>query len=377
MSTADPNAVQPPSHSAAAADAEEAVRVSDLGEEELLAAFVPFLPSAPNELVGTGDDCAVLTATDRRYCVSTDVLVQGHHFSTDWSDAAEIGARAAAQSLADVAAMGATPVALVASLVLPPDTPLVWVRDMARGLGATSTRAGAGVVGGDVSAGESLVLAVTAHGDLQWREPVLRSGAQPGDLLVLAGTLGRSVAGMAMLSAGIDNRAPDGSPVLPRVWEGFDEDGRTAAAESLAVFRTPVPPLEAGPALADAGATAMLDVSDGLLRDAGRMAAASGVRIDVDDPLAPSSGTADDLALLEPVARLLAESPDAARDLARTWVLTGGEDHGMLAAVPSAAVLPPGCRVVGRVLPPEEGAPRLTVGGRQPDVATGWDHFRG
>ena len=111
--------------------------VADLTEEGLLAAFAPLLPRSRRELVGNGDDCAVLTAPDGRYCVSTDVLVQGHHFSIAWSSAQEIGARAAAQNLADIAAMGARPVALVVSLVLPRATPLAWVRDLARGLGRT------------------------------------------------------------------------------------------------------------------------------------------------------------------------------------------------------------------------------------------------
>ena len=157
--------------------------VADLTEEGLLAAFAPLLPRSRRELVGNGDDCAVLTAPDGRYCVSTDVLVQGHHFSIAWSSAQEIGARAAAQNLADIAAMGARPVALVVSLVLPRATPLAWVRDLARGLGRTCEQAGAGVVGGDLSAGESLMIAVAVHGDLEDRPPVLRPGARPGDLL--------------------------------------------------------------------------------------------------------------------------------------------------------------------------------------------------
>ena len=121
----------------------------------------------------------------------------------------------------------------------------------------------------------------------------------------------------------------------------------------------------------------MMDISDGLLRDAGRMAVASRVRIDVEDPAGLDTGVGEDLAALEPVARLLEGSRTAARALARRWVLTGGEDHGMLAAVPPEAVsgLPAGSRVVGRALAPGDG-PRVMVGGRAPDVGTGWDHFR-
>ena len=349
--------------------------VADLTEEELLAALTPLLPRARRELVGTGDDCAVLAAPDARYCVSTDLLVEGHHFSTGWSSPQEIGARAAAQNLADVAAMGARPVALVVGLVLPPATPLPWVQDLARGMARVCERAGAGVVGGDLSAGESLVIAATVHGDLEGRPPVLRSGARPGDLLVHVGTLGRSAAGLALLGAGIDDPGRAGSPEGAPSWDGLEEETRAAARQALSVFRAPAPPLAAGPALADAGATAMMDVSDGLLRDAGRMAAASRVRIDLDDPVSARAGAAEDLAVLEPVARLL-EEPPGARALARRWVLTGGEDHGLLAAVPAGAGLPEGGRVIGRVHGPGAG-PRVTLGGEAPDVGAGWDHFRG
>ena len=273
--------------------------------------------------------------------------------------------------------MGARPVALVVSLVLPRATPLAWVRDLARGLGRTCEQAGAGVVGGDLSAGESLMIAVAVHGDLEDRPPVLRSGARPGDLLVHIGTLGRSAAGLALLDAGIDDPGRTGAQKGALAWDGLPQDARAAGHEALSVFRVPAPPLAAGPALADAGATAMMDISDGLLRDAGRMAVASRVRIDVEDPAGLDTGVGEDLAALEPVARLLEGSRTAARTLARRWVLTGGEDHGMLAAVPpeAASGLPAGSRVVGRALAPGDG-PRVMVGGRAPDVGTGWDHFR-
>lgn len=357
-------------------DARRSITVADLTEEELLAAFTPLLPGTRRALVGNGDDCAVLTAPDARYCVSTDVLVEGHHFSTDWSSAQEIGARAAAQNLADVAAMGARPVALVVGLVLPLSTSLTWIQDLARGMARACDRIGAGVVGGDLSAGEGLVIAVTVHGDLEGRSPVLRSGARPGDLLVHTGTLGRSAAGLALLGAGIDDSGRNGARGGASFRDGLEERTRAAAHESLSVFRTPVPPLEEGPALSEAGATAMMDVSDGLLRDAGRMAGASRVRMDIDDPLGSVAGTGEDLAVLEPVARLLEDSRAAARALARRWVLTGGEDHGMLAAVPAETGPPPGSRVIGRVLEPDDG-PRVMVSGRAPDAGKGWDHFRG
>lgn len=333
--------------------------VGTAGEDGVLAALAGLLPSSRAALVGTGDDCAVLRAPDGRYCVTTDVLVEDRHFRTAWSTGHDVGRRAAAQNLADVAAMGARPVALVVALVVPPTTALSWVTDLASGLAAACEPVGAGVVGGDLSGGDHLVIAVTAHGDLEGRAPVLRSGARPGDLLVHAGTLGLSAAGLALLDAGaVTPRGP-----LP------DEVRR-----AVEVFLAPQPPLEAGPALAEAGATAMMDVSDSLLRDAGRIAASSAVAIDLAEPTDPASATAVDLEALEPAARLLgAQDP---RALARHWVLTGGEDHGMLAAVPPAALaaLPEGARVIGRVLPAGPHGPRVTVEGVLPGH-TGWDHF--
>ena len=136
--------------------------VADLDEAGILARITPLLPSGRDVLVGPGDDCAVLAAPDGRYCVSTDVLVEGRHFRTDWSSGFDVGARAAAQNLADIAAMGARPVALVACLVLPGATPVDWVVDLARGMALRCREAGAAIVGGDLSAGEGLVVAVTS-----------------------------------------------------------------------------------------------------------------------------------------------------------------------------------------------------------------------
>ncbi|PHP51783.1 thiamine-phosphate kinase [Actinomyces ruminis] len=345
--------------------------VADLGEEGLLAAIAPLLPQATRVLVPSGDDSAVVAAPDGRYCISTDVLVEGEHFRPDWSTGRDVGARAAAQNLADIAAMGARPTALVVSLVLPRATPVAWVQDLARGFADACVGTDAGVVGGDLSVGERVVVAVTVHGDLGGRQPVLRSGARPGDVVVHVGTLGRSAAGLALLQAGLDDRAD--------VWgEAVDAARAGLASECLRIYRAPAPPLAAGPALADAGAGAMLDVSDGLLRDADRIARASGIVVDIADPDDdPDTGQAHDLAALEPIARLLREEAAAARSLARAWVLTGGEDHGLLATLPAAAGrLPEGARVVGAVRARCEGEPAgALIGGRVPDQL-GWDHFR-
>lgn len=341
--------------------------VGQVSEAELLQLITPHLPRSPRQVVGNGDDCAVLAAPDGRYVVSTDVLVEGHHFRLDWSTARDIGRRAAAQNLADVAAMGARPVAVVVSLVLPPQTPLAWVRALAQGLGIECAGAGAGVVGGDLSAGESIVIAVTVHGDLEGRAPVVRSGARAGDRVVHVGRLGSSAAGLTLLEAGW----VPGAPLAPDHAEdrNGDADAMVEALRCVETFRVPDPPLTDGPSLAQAGARAMMDVSDSLLRDCRRIAEASAVVVDVD---LTSGRLAQAVHDLEPVARLLGEG----RSKALAWVLTGGEDHGLLAALPAGRDVPDGVSVIGRVLAPGPWRPgTVLVNGAPWSGEFGWDHF--
>jgi thiamine-monophosphate kinase len=307
-------------------------------EDSLIARIVARLPRGADTLLGPGDDAAVVAAADGRVVVSTDVLVEGRHFRREWSRGYDVGWRAAVQNLADIAAMGARPTALVVALVLPDDVPVSWVEDLADGLGAAA--GDVGVVGGDLSGGAELAVSVTVLGDLAGRAPVLRSGARPGDVVAHAGVRGRSAAGLAVLEAGL------------------------AGHETLvAAYLRPVSPLTAGPAAADAGATAMLDVSDGLLKDAGRLAAASGVALDLDEV---STAFAADLAAVSAAARTLGAD-------ARGWLLTGGEDHGLLATFPPSAVLPGGFAPIGRVVGGPAG--RVTVAGAEVAGPGGWDHF--
>lgn len=320
--------------------------LGDLGEAGVLARVFPRLPAPAAALVGPGDDAAVVTTADGRVVVTTDQMTEGRDWRGDWSTGFDVGWKSAAQSLADVAAMGAVPTALVVSLTAPASTPLVWVEQLADGLAAACARTGAGVVGGDLSDGDVIAVAVTALGDLQGRPAVLRSGAEPGHVAALAGRVGWSAAGLDLLRAG----------------------RRSAAPALVDAHLRPEPPYDAGPAAAVAGATAMLDVSDGLLRDAGRIATASGVSVDLD------------LVVMRALAEDLVAAAGALDDPERSlrWVLTGGEDHPLLATFPSGRVPPP-YRVVGAVL--SRTADEVLVSGRPPaelvGPGTGWDHYGG
>src|SRR5580700_7716722 len=307
--------------------------VAELGEFGLITALSGWLPADPRTLVGIGDDAAVLAAPDGRVVASTDFLLEGRHFRRDWSSGTDVGHKAAARSLIDVAAMGAVPTGLLVALAAPPDLPVSWVRDLAEGLAAECARAGAAVVGGDTARAASVLLAVTGLGDLAGRAPVLRSGAAPGDVVAVAGRLGFAAAGLALLSVGLT-------------------EGPLVAAH-----RRPAPPYDAGPQAADLGATALIDVSDGLLADLGHIAAASGVLIDVSAetlrPPAPLLDAARAVIHEDPSSRTSVGAPpappDSARDQALRWVLTGGEDHALVATFPPGVALPPRWTVIGGV----------------------------
>ena len=331
--------------------------VAALGEFGLIKALSAWLPPENKALVGIGDDAAVLAAPDGRVVATTDFLLEGRHFRRDWSSARDIGHKAAARSLADVAAMGAVPTALLVALAVPGDLPVSWARELAAGLADECARAGAIVAGGDTARADSVLLAVTGLGDLAGRAPVLRSGAAPGDVVAVAGRLGFAAAGLALLSAGLT-------------------EGPLVAAQ-----QRPDPPYDAGPQAADLGATALIDVSDGLLADLGHIAAASGVLIDVSAetlrPPAPLLDAARAVQHEDPSSRTSVgappASPDSARDQALRWVLTGGEDHALVATFPPGVALPPRWTVIGEV---RQGRGVLVDGESRAGQA-GWDHFTG
>jgi thiamine-monophosphate kinase len=349
------------------------VTVGDLGEFGLIAAITAQLPRGGRTVVGVGDDAAVLAAPDGRVVATMDLLVEARHFRRDWSAPADIGGKAAARNLADVAAMGATPVALLVGLAAPGDLPVAWAQDFVSGMAAECARTGATVVGGDVSSADAIMLAVTALGDLAGREPVTRAGARPGDLLAVAGVLGHAAAGLALLGAGL-----------------------AGPAGLVAAYRWPRPPYQAGPEAAALGATSMIDISDGLVADVGHVAQASGVLIDIDaarlepgdDLLAAAAGLgapgpagpvgrsgpagrSGPVGPAGPAGRSESAGPGGGPARPLLWMLTGGEDHALAATFPPGTTLPAHWRMIGHVT---EGQ-GVSVNGRPFQGRPGWDHF--
>lgn len=320
---------------------DQGLTVGQLAERDTLLRIFPRLPVASAAIVGPGDDAAVLAAPDGRYVVTTDMMVHGPDFRFAWSTFHDLGWKAAATNLSDVAAMGARPTALVVAIATPKATTVTQLQDLADGLreACEALAPGCGVVGGDLSVSATFTIAVTAFGDLDGRAPVLRSGARPGDVVAVSGELGTAGAGLRMLfERGVDQTGePDPSRAATL---------RATHSTLVEAQLAPHPPIADGVAAAIAGATAMLDLSDGLARDARRIAEASSVGIDF-------------------ASTALGEDPRLALD--------GGEDHSLLACFPVDARLPGGFRPIGRVVPGEG----VLVDGALYDVDSGWDPYRG
>ncbi|QEW03417.1 thiamine-phosphate kinase [Microbacterium lushaniae] len=316
--------------------------VGAIGEGEILRRILARLPrsAAP---VGPGDDAAVIAAPDGRVVATTDTLVHGPDFRLAWSSPFELGWKAAAVNLADVAAMGARPTALLVALALPDATPAAFVDGLADGLAAACAELapGCAVEGGDLTVSDTLTIAVTALGSLDGRDPVRRSGARPGDEVRLIGDLGVAARGLAVLFDRFTGPTGEPLPVTAAALEALPPHEAHAVARQLA----PCPPITAGVTAAMAGATAMMDVSDGLALDATRLAQASGVTVELDSTTLGADATA---------------------------ALTGGEDHALLVtARPGAMSLGRRIGVVG-----ERGAAPLTVDGVEYGRRGGWDPYR-
>ncbi len=332
--------------------------VRHLGEFALIERLASRLPSPrPDVVVGIGDDVAVLElAADRLLLVTCDAQVAGTHFLPDRCDPHRLGRKAAAINLSDIAAVGGRPTHFLSSLVLPPAIEVAFLEALYDGLAEEAARFGADVVGGNVSRGESLVIDLTLLGEAAPAHLLRRSGARPGDRVLVTGHLGAAAAGLHVL-----------------VHPGVDasEETRRRARDA---FELPVPRLAEVRAIVEAGgATAAIDVSDGLAADLGRVCDSSRVGVRVD-------------AATVPVADCAREVAGTAGLDALAWALGGGEDYeivftapsdrveSLIEAVKSSTGTP--VAVIGAILPHEAGRILVLRDGREQPLPTeGFRHF--
>lgn len=326
------------------------------GERALLAGLLAQLGEMPAGVpLGPGDDAAVVEVDGTPVVVTVDVLVEGVHWHPSVCSAADVGWKALAVNISDLAAVGAEPTAAVVGLQRPPAMPDTEVEALYAGMTAAADRWGATIVGGDVVRAETLALSVTAIGALSRREPVSRAGARPGQQVVCIGPVGGAAAALAAVRAGAD-----------------------VGSELRAAHCRPQALPEAGRVLAAAGAGAMIDVSDGLGVDAAHLCRASGVAVRLEGARVPVAVGAADAAQA------------AGADL---WDLVagGGEDFALLAAVSAgnaadtarrageAAQVP--AAVIGEVVEPRAGEPLVTLdtgGGAWRDITElGYEHGAG
>ncbi len=277
-----------------------------MGEFELLAKLRQRLPAAGDRVrLGSGDDAAV-TVPGGATATSVDALVEGVHFHRGAASPAQIGAKALATALSDLAAMGAEPGEAYVVLGVPEELEEPYLLELADGIARVAAETGTAVVGGDVSRAPALTLAITVVGHASGPEDfVTRGGAQPGDLLVVSGELGGAAAGLLLLEE-----------------PAFAEVVAADTAERLRARQLePRPRLRTGRILAGAGARAMIDLSDGLGGDVGHLAAASGAQMRIE-------------AAALPLAKGVAEVAAAAGIEPLELATSGGEDYELLAALP-------------------------------------------
>jgi thiamine-monophosphate kinase len=291
---------------------------------------------------GLGDDCALIRQGDEFLALSADVSVEQVHFRLDWIGLREVGWRAAASALSDLAAEGAEPVGLLSAVTVPREAGESELLELMSGVGAAAAGVDATVLGGDLSGGPVWSLAITVLG--RTRAPITRAGARPGDGLWVTGALG-------------------GARAAVEAWTRHAEP----SSEARVRFAHPLPRIAAGRWLARRGAHAMIDLSDGLAGDAGHLAAASRVRLEIDleaIPIAPSVSSE---------AERLGVSP-------AQFAAEAGEDYELLAALPAgfegAAEFARECGIgLTRIGTIGEGSgARFLSGGRELRLK-GFDHF--
>ncbi|MDO5031498.1 thiamine-phosphate kinase [Corynebacterium sp.] len=312
--------------------------LAQAGEKQVIEEIVAAAPSSLN-----GDDAAVLypATPNSRTVAATDMMVEGRHFRRDWSTPNEVGHKLIVRNFADIEAMGARPTAALLAVAAPADTPVGFVRGIAQGIAERCAIYNAELVGGDLTRADCLVITVTAIGALGGsQEPLTLGAARPGQKLVAHGKVGYSAAGLALLER-FGRALPSG---LEELWPLVDAH----CAPELKPGR--------GMIARATGATAMTDNSDGLVSDLTQIAQRSGVHIDVaEEAIAPDS-------LLVTAGAVLNVDP-------WQWVLSGGEDHTLLATTFNAA--PSGFRVLGEV---QRGS-GVSIGGKEPRFTSGWESF--
>jgi thiamine-monophosphate kinase len=279
--------------------------VRDLGEFGLIQRVTHFLPSSEGVVEGIGDDCAVLRVGDRLLLATCDASIEEVHFSRALAPPEAIGWKAAASALSDIAAMGGQPLFMLITLACPIDTPVTTVDALYEGFRAAAEHAGAIIAGGDTTQSLSgIIIDITVLGEAQNNRYVLRRGAQAGDVLAVSGYPGRSAAGLIALQQGLD------------------------APELIAAHLHPLPRISEGQWLAAlAEVHAMIDLSDGLLQDAGHLAEAAGIGIDIDAaalPMDPGMCDPDQVQGGDPLA----------------LALCGGEDYELVIALDADSVAP-------------------------------------
>jgi thiamine-monophosphate kinase len=316
----------------------------ELSEVELLEAIRRVLSGAgPEVRVGVGDDAAVLAPTAGELVLTTDALVEDVHFVRGPTGARDLGHKAIVVNVSDIAAMGGSPRAAVCALTLAPDVEAAWVMELFGGMREACDEYALWLVGGDLSGGREVSIAVTVTGEVAPGRAVLRSGARPGDRIVVTGELGGSAAGLRLTRL----------RTMP-------------TAEQLTLVRRHLRPtarVGEGGVLAR-HATAMMDVSDGLAIDLSRLIRASGVgaRLAIEDVPIADGATIDD-------------------------ALGGGEDYELVATIPEATTVEAlrlelkeafGVAVteIGRIVDGQELTAILGDGTERPLEPTGWDHFR-
>ena len=326
------------------------------GEFDLIARLVERVPSTSARIrVGSGDDAAVTAPSDRAVATTVDAIVEDVHFTLPEFPLEAVGRKALAAALSDLAAMAAEPGEAYASLAVPARLDSEQLLEIADGIAAVAEREGVAIAGGDLSRGPALMIALTCVGyERDGARFVRRAGARAGDAVVLTGELGGAAAALALLEGTVAG-------------DGLDEREREAL---LARQLDPRPRFAAAHALSAAGATAMVDVSDGVGADAAHLARASGVHVEIE------------LERVPPAAGLDAAIADEAE--ARRMIVSGGEDFELLATVPaprlaeaSEAVAATGVRLtqIGEVSD-GEGAAIRDRDGAEVD-APGFDHIRG